>query len=67
MGGHYVGDPGKEIMVGAMYVEVMDTEKYPASLSQSFSYVEERYKPPYRVLQTPDGRPGWAYHFLNEG
>ena len=66
VGGHYVGEPGKEIMFGAMYVEVM---------------VPKKIKHPYPIvfvcggagqtavtmLQTPDGRPGWAYDFLNRG
>ena len=64
VGGHYIGEPGKEIMFGAMYVEVM---------------VPKKIKHPYPIvfigggagqtavtmLQTPDGRPGWAYDFLN--
>ncbi|MBZ5645496.1 MAG: hypothetical protein LAO19_22305, partial [Acidobacteriia bacterium] len=66
VGGHYEGAPGQEIMFGAMYVEVM---------------VPKKIRHPYPVvfigggagqtalteLQTPDGRPGWAYDFLNAG
>ena len=66
VGGHYMGEPGKETMDGAMYVEV---------------WVPKRIRHPYPVvfitggggqwaynlLQTPDGRPGWAYDFVNQG
>ena len=66
VGGHYVGEPGKETMDGAMYVEV---------------WVPKRIRHPYPIvfvtggggqwayslLQTPDGRPGWAYDFVNQG
>ncbi len=64
-GGKYVGPPGKEVMGGAEYVEVM---------------VPKRIRHPYPIvffhgagqtatdwLQTPDGRPGWAYFFLKQG
>lgn len=67
-GGKYVGElgPDKEsTMGGAMYVEVM---------------VPKQIKSPYPVvflhgagqtgvdwLLTPDGRPGWAYNFLEMG
>jgi len=66
VGGKYIGEPGKEIMFGAMYVEV---------------FVPHKIRHPYPVifigggagetavteLQTPDGRPGWAYDFVNAG
>jgi len=67
-GGTYVGALGPEkesTMGGAMYVEVM---------------VPKRIRSPYPIvflhgagqtgvdwLQTPDGRPGWAYNFLDMG
>src|SRR5215216_6426480 len=67
-GGKYVGELGSDkesTMGGAMYVEVM---------------VPKQIKSPYPVvflhgagqtgvdwLQTPDGRPGWAYNFLDMG
>src|SRR5579872_7495838 len=65
VGGQYVGAPGKEVMDGAEYVEVM---------------VPKRIRHPYPIvffhgagqtgtdwLQTPDGRPGWAYFFVKQG
>ncbi len=64
-GGKYVGEPGKQIMGGAMYTEV---------------WVPKQIKHPYPVVlfhgngqsgaiwrQTPDGRPGWAYYLLDQG
>ncbi len=33
VGGRYVGEPGKEVMHGAMYVEVMGAEADPATVS----------------------------------
>jgi pimeloyl-ACP methyl ester carboxylesterase len=65
VGGRYVGEPGKEVMDGAEYVEVM---------------VPKRIRHPYPIvffhgagqtgtdwLQTPDGRAGWAYFFIKQG
>jgi pimeloyl-ACP methyl ester carboxylesterase len=65
VGGQYVGAPGKEVMDGAEYVEVM---------------VPKRIRHPYPIvffhgagqtatdwLQTPDGRAGWAYYFIKQG
>jgi pimeloyl-ACP methyl ester carboxylesterase len=64
-GGEYVREGDQLTMGGAMYVEVM---------------VPKEIKSPYPVvffhgagqtgvdwLQTPDGRPGWAYDFLDAG
>src|SRR4029077_1600970 len=60
VGGKWVGEPGHEVMRGAMYVETWVRKKI-------------RYKYPIlfikagggetnvALLQTPDGRPGWAY------
>jgi pimeloyl-ACP methyl ester carboxylesterase len=65
VGGHYVGEPGKEVMDGAMYVEV---------------WVPKQIRQPYPIVmfhgngqtgavwqQTPDGRPGWAYYLIEQG
>ncbi|PWT98480.1 MAG: hypothetical protein C5B51_29245 [Terriglobia bacterium] len=64
-GGKYVGEPGKEVMGGSAYVEV---------------WVPRQIRHPYPIihihgagqtatdwLQTPDGRPGWAYYFARQG
>jgi len=65
VGGHYVGDKGKEQMDGAMYVEV---------------WVPKQIRQPYPIVffhgngqtgavwqQTPDGRPGWAHYLIDQG
>jgi pimeloyl-ACP methyl ester carboxylesterase len=66
VGGHYVGEPGKETMDGAMYVEVWvpKTVRHPypvVFIAGSIGQGE------YELMQTPDGRPGWAYDFVNQG
>jgi pimeloyl-ACP methyl ester carboxylesterase len=64
VGGHYVGDP--PIMDGAMYVEVWVPKKirhpYPMLL-----VCGGIGRTGYDLLQTPDGRPGWAYYFVRRG
>jgi pimeloyl-ACP methyl ester carboxylesterase len=66
VGGKWVGEPGKEIMDGAMYVEVWVPKKirhpYPIMFVQGGGGQTN-----LALLQTPDGRPGWAYDFVNEG
>jgi pimeloyl-ACP methyl ester carboxylesterase len=66
VGGHYVGEPGKEIMFGAMYVEVM----VPAKIRHPYPVIficGAAGQTAVTELQTPDGRPGWAYDFVNMG
>src|ERR1035438_1654174 len=66
VGGHYVGEPGKETMDGAMYVEVWMPKRirhpYPIVFVTGGGGQWS-----YSLLQTPDGRPGWAYDFVNQG
>ena len=66
VGGKWVGDPGKEEMRGAMYVEVWVPKKirypYPIVFVQSGGGQTN-----VALLMTPDGRPGWAYDFVNKG
>jgi pimeloyl-ACP methyl ester carboxylesterase len=66
VGGKWVGGPGKERMRGAMYVEVWVPKKirhpYPILFIQAGGGQSN-----IALLQTPDGRPGWAYDFVNEG
>jgi hypothetical protein len=66
VGGKWVGKPGHKIMYGEMFVEVLVPKKilhpYPVIFvqgggGQSF----------LASVQTPDGRPGWAYNFVNAG
>jgi pimeloyl-ACP methyl ester carboxylesterase len=66
IGGHYVGEPGKETMDGAMYVEVW----VPKRIRHPYPIVfitGGGGQGAYALLQTPDGRPGWAYDFVGQG
>jgi pimeloyl-ACP methyl ester carboxylesterase len=66
VGGHYVGEPGKETMDGAMYVEAW----VPKDIRHPYPIVFVTGgggQGPYSLIQTPDGRPGWAYDFVNQG
>src|SRR5467141_2735486 len=66
VGGKWVGEPGKEYMRGAIYVEGGVPKairyKYPIVFIQSGGGQTN-----VAMLQTPDGRPGWAYDFVNRG
>lgn len=65
VGGSYVGAPGKEVMDGSEYVEVMVPKKirhpYPIVFLHGAGQTGTDW------LQTPDGRAGWAYFFLKQG
>jgi hypothetical protein len=66
VGGKYVGDPGNETMDGAMYVETW----VPKNIRHRYPIVfivESVGQGAYEVMQSPDGRPGWAYDFVNQG
>src|ERR1700737_1666272 len=57
--GKWVGEPGKETMDGAMYVEVW----VPKDIRHPYPIVfitGGGGQGAYSLLQTPDGRPGWA-------
>jgi pimeloyl-ACP methyl ester carboxylesterase len=66
VGGKWVGEPGNEVMRGAMYVETWVPRKirykYPIIFVQAGGGETN-----VALLQTPDGRPGWAYDFVNRG
>jgi len=66
VGGKWVGEPGKERMRGAMYVDVWVPKKirhpYPILFVEAGGGQTD-----IALLQTPDGRPGWAYDFVNQG
>ncbi len=66
VGGKWTGEPGKEVMRGAMYVEVWVPKvikyKYPIVFVQAGGGQTN-----VALLMTPDGRPGWAYDFVNRG
>src|ERR1700676_3697288 len=66
VGGKWVGELGKETMDGAMYVEVW----VPKEIRHPYPVVFVTGgggQGPYSLMQTPDGRPGWAYDFVNQG
>lgn len=64
-GGHYVGEPGKQVMEGAMFVEVFRprkvTQRYPLVFFHGAAQTGLNW------LGTPDGRKGWAEFFLEKG
>ena len=66
VGGKWDGKPGEERMRGAMYVETWVPKEirypYPIVFVQSGGGQSN-----IALLQTPDGRPGWAYDFVNQG
>src|SRR5438132_13326676 len=67
-GGTYVGElgPNKEsTMGGAMYVEVLVPKQIRSPYPIVFLHGAGQTGVDW--LQTPDGRPGWAYNFLEMG
>jgi len=64
-GGQYVREGDQATMGGAMYVEVMVPREirhpYPVIMFHGAGQTGVDW------LQTPDGRPGWAYDFLEMG
>jgi len=65
VGGEYAGAPGKEVMHGAMYVEVMVPKQIRQRYPVVFFHGNGQTGTVWR--QTPDGRPGWAYYLINQG
>jgi pimeloyl-ACP methyl ester carboxylesterase len=65
VGGKYTGDPGKEVLSGQMYVEVLRpkrvSERYPIVMFHGAWQTATNW------LGTPDGRAGWADFFLERG
>ena len=64
-GGSYVGETGKRIMHGSMYVEVMVPRQIRQKYPIVFFHGNGQSGTVWR--QTPDGRPGWAYYLINQG
>lgn len=64
-GGKYVGEPGKELMAGQMYVERLAPREvrqpYPLVLIHGAAQTATNW------MQTPDGRKGWAEYFVEQG
>src|SRR5262245_17010586 len=65
VGGQYTGEPGKEIMQGQIYVEVLaprDVRRpYPLVLIHGAAQTATNW------MGTPDGRKGWADFFVEQG
>src|SRR5262245_16021315 len=65
VGGRYTGEPGKEIMSGQVYVEVLapkDVRRpYPLVLIHGAAQSATNW------MGTPDGRKGWAEFFVEQG
>jgi pimeloyl-ACP methyl ester carboxylesterase len=65
VGGKYTGEPGKEIMQGQIYVEVLaprDVRRpYPLVLIHGAAQTATNW------MGTPDGRKGWAEFFVEQG
>jgi len=64
-GGKYWGEGGKEVMRGAMYMDVW----VPRQIRQPNPVVIFHGAGQTGVdwQQTPDGRPGWAYYLVEQG
>ncbi len=65
VGGRYVGEPGKEIMQGQMYVEAVA----PKTVRRPFPLVliHGAGQTATNWMGTPDGRKGWAEYFVEQG
>jgi pimeloyl-ACP methyl ester carboxylesterase len=65
VGGHYAGEPGKHIMQGQIYVEVLapkvERRPYPLVLIHGAAQTATNW------MGTPDGREGWAEFFVEQG
>lgn len=65
VGGRYAGEPGREAMIGQMYVEVWVPREvrhpYPIVFFHGASSTATTW------MQTPDGRRGWAHYFVDQG
>ena len=65
VGGKYIGEPGKEIMQGQAYVEVVapkdQRRPYPLVLIHGAGQTATNW------MGTPDGRQGWAEYFVEQG
>ena len=65
VGGKYTGEPGKEIMQGQTFVEVVAPKlrrhPYPLVLIHGAAQTATNW------MGTPDGRKGWADYFVEQG
>lgn len=65
VGGQYVGEPGKEIMAGQMYVERLAPREVRQPLP--IILIHGAAQTATNWMQTPDGRKGWAEYFIEQG
>ncbi len=65
VGGQYVGEAGRQQMIGQMYVEVWAprriTHRYPLVFFHGLGATGTTW------MQTADGRRGWADYFVDQG
>ena len=65
VGGTYVGEAGKELMEGQMYVQAWAPAQvkhsYPLVLVHGLGQTATNW------MGTPDGRKGWADYFVDQG
>lgn len=65
VGGKYIGEDGKSIMRGQIYVEVLAPKnvrrQYPIVLFHGSAQTATNW------MGTPDGRKGWADYFVEQG
>jgi hypothetical protein len=61
----YVGEPGREVMIGQMYVEVWAPREVPWPYPLVFFHGASSTVTTW--MQTPDGRRGWAHYFVDQG
>lgn len=64
-GGQYVGEAGKEVMAGQMYVERLAPREVRQSLP--IVLIHGAAQTATNWMQTPDGRKGWAEYFVEHG
>lgn len=65
VGGRYAGDPGREVMDGAMYVERIAPARPSRPVPLVFFHGAAQTATNW--MTTPDGRPGWAEYFAGQG
>lgn len=64
-GGTYVGEAGKEVMSGQMYVERLAPREVRQPLP--IVLIHGAAQTATNWMQTPDGRKGWAEYFVEHG
>lgn len=65
VGGRYAGEPGRQVMQGAMYVERIAPAGPTRPLPLVFFHGAAQTATNW--MTTPDGRPGWAEYFAAQG